>query len=151
MQDVAVERMGDKNSLFGHNMRVLRGAFSDDAITRHPRIVGTLRDGFILHQRSVKQLRGLDICPAPSQVGQSDYLDASSGRRIVSQRTALRERQYCRRCIDRWKYEIAVGRRAARDLPIDHAFFDLVARDQIATNAEPPVGVRRAFDTQFAQ
>lgn len=149
MQDVAVERMGDKNSLFGHNMRVLRGAFSDDAITRHPRIVGTLRDGFILHQRSVKQLRGLDICPAPSQVGQSDYLDASSGRRIVSQRTALRERQYCRRCIDRWKYEIAVGRRAARDLPIYHALLNTVARHQVAADCEPSVRVRRALYSQF--
>jgi hypothetical protein len=150
VQYVAVQRVRDQNAIFSNDMCVLRRAFGDDAAALHPSIVSTARDCLIFHQRSIKQLRGLDIRPAPAQIRHGNDADTAYCHRIVGKRAALCERQNCRRRTLWRKSKIAVGRCAACDLPIDHAFFDRVARDQFAADGEPCFCIRSALDTQFA-
>jgi hypothetical protein len=151
MKDIAGERMGNQYTLIGYNMRVLSSPFGDNAVAGHPSIIRTLRDGFVLHQRRVKQLGRLDIRPAPTQVGQGDDLDPRFRRRRIDQRAALGEGQNRWRGICWRKDKVSVSGRPSRNLPIDHAFDDRIAADQFSADCQPRIGVRCRLYAELAE
>jgi hypothetical protein len=148
---IAVQRMRYQHAVAGDDVRVLRGSLGDNAAALHPRVVSASGNRLVLHQRRVKQLRGLDIRPAPAQIGRRHNADAAYCHWIIGERARLGKGE------NRWrrafwrKSEITVRGRTARDLPIDHAFFDSVARHQLTADDEPSFDIRSALHPEFAQ
>ncbi len=151
VQNLAIERVGYQNALFGNDMRVLRGSLGHDTAALHPCIIRTMSDGFIFHQRSIQQLRSFDVRPAPSQIRQRHHADAACRCWIIGKRPRLSKGQNRWCCVFRGKYEVTVCGRSARHLPIDHAFFDGVLRHELAADGQPSICIRRSLDAKFTQ
>ncbi len=83
VEDIAIERMCYQHTLPRYDMRVLRRTFGDNSVTFHPGIIRALRNRLVLHERSVEQLRGFDICPAPAQIRDRDDTDTALREWVV--------------------------------------------------------------------
>ncbi len=133
------------------DMCVLRAAFGDPAIALHPRIVRAARYRLVFHHGSIQQLRRFDVRPAPSQIWHRDHPNATLCRWVVSECTGLGEGKDRGRRFGGRKYKVAVFGCPACNLPIDHAFFEVVARNKFAANCKPAIRIRRAVYANFTK
>ena len=151
MQDFAVKLVRDQNTLMRDDMRVLRAAFGNPAIAFHPRVVRAARHSFVFHHGRIKQLRCFDVRPAPTQIRHRHHAKPAKRRRVVRKRARLRKGKNRGRRVGGRKHKVSVFRRAARDLPIDHAFIDMITRNQFAADGEPVVCAWCAFYADFRE
>ena len=128
-EDVVAERLGADRAVHIEDEGCRGRALGDEAVFDHPGLVSAAALGFLLAHGLGEKRGRFDVAPLPANIGEGDHLDPGLGIGVVEQRSALGEGDH------RWRHalwveKVAIGH-AAGDLEIDHAFLDLVQRDQL--------------------
>mmetsp|Transcript_170 Transcript_170/g.537 ORF Transcript_170/g.537 Transcript_170/m.537 type:complete len:672 (+) Transcript_170:116-2131(+) len=137
MQDVIAQRPRHNHTVL-HEIRVVGGALGHIAVFNHPCVICTGLLGHHLAHRRVQQLHRFDVATAPADILNADNLHALLGRRIVSKAGLVlgEQNDRRRRRVRVWKGKVAIIRRTAGDLQINHTLVDTIHAHQLAMHLQ---------------